>query len=118
MVPASSSVQNPNKLQKIRRVANAASTNRGQSLHSNLLTGPHLLNSLLGLLLRFREHAVAILADIESIFMQSAVKQKDQLVLRFFWSKKQFYNSISVHSLDFWGNLFALHGHLGPKSMC
>ncbi|XP_075247043.1 uncharacterized protein LOC142340354 [Convolutriloba macropyga] len=58
-------VQNPNKPGKIRRVANAASKYRGQSLNSNLLTGPDLLNSLLGILLRFRENPVAILADIE-----------------------------------------------------
>ena len=83
-------VQNPNKPGKIRPVANAASKYRGQSLNSNLLTGPDLLNSLLGILLRFREHPVAILADIESMFMQIAVKQEDQSALRFFWSKNNF----------------------------
>ena len=82
-------VQNPNKPGKIRRVANAASKYRGQSLNSNLLTGLDLLNSLLGKLLRFREHPVAILADIESIFMQIAVKQEDQSAL-FLWSKNNF----------------------------
>ena len=60
-------VQNPNKPEKIQRVADAASKYRGQSLNSNLLAGPDLLNSLLGILLRFREHPVAILADIESM---------------------------------------------------
>ena len=83
-------VQNPNKPGKIRRVANAASKYRGQSLNSNLLTGPDLLNSLLGVLLRFREHPVAILADIESGFIQIAVKQEDQSALRFLWSKNNF----------------------------
>ena len=83
-------VQNPNKPGKIRRVANAASKYRGQSLNSNLLTGPDLLNSLLGTLLRFCEHPVAILADIESIFMQIAFKQEDQSALRFLWSKNNF----------------------------
>ena len=83
-------VQNPNKPGKIRRVANAASKYRGQSLNSNLLTGPDLLNSLLGILLRFREHPIAILADIESMFTQIAVKQEDQSALRFLWSKNNF----------------------------
>ena len=81
---------NPNKPRKIPRVANAASKYRGQSLNSNLLTGPHLLNRLLGTLLRFREHPVAILADFESMFMQIAVKQEDQSALRFLWSKNNF----------------------------
>ena len=83
-------VQNPNKTGKIRRVANAASNYRGQSLNSNLLTGPDLLNSLLGIMLRFCEHPVAILADIESMFMQTAVKQEDQSAHRFLWSKNKF----------------------------
>ena len=63
---------------------------RGQSLNSNLLTGQDLLNSLLGILLRFREHPVAILADIERMFMQIAVKREDQSALRFLWSKNNF----------------------------
>ena len=75
-------VQNPNKPRKIRRVVNAASNYRGQSLNSNLLTGPDLFNSLLGLLLRFCEHPVATLAVIESMFTEVAVKQKDQSTLR------------------------------------
>ena len=83
-------VQNANKPGKIRRVANAASKYRGQSLNSNFLTGPDLLKSLLGILLRFREHPGAMLADIESMFMQIAVKQEDQSALRFLWSKNNF----------------------------
>ena len=46
-------VENINKPGKVRRVANAASKFRGQSLNSNLLTGPDLLNNLLGVLMRF-----------------------------------------------------------------
>ena len=70
-------------------MANAASKYRWQSLNSNLLTGPDLLNSLLGILLGFREHPVAIFADIKSMFMQIAVKQ-DQSALRLLWSKNNF----------------------------
>ena len=70
-------VENPNKPGKVRRVANAASKFRGKSLNSNLLTGPELLNSLLGVLMRFRENQIAVLADIEGMFMQIAVNQTD-----------------------------------------
>ncbi|XP_075259989.1 uncharacterized protein LOC142351729 [Convolutriloba macropyga] len=79
------SVTNPNKPGKVRRVANAASKFRGESLNSNLLTGPDLLNNLVGVLLRFREHPVAVLSDIEGMFMQIAVRQEDQSTLRFLW---------------------------------
>ena len=54
-----------------------------KSLNSNLLTGPDLLNNLLGVLMRFREHPVAVLADIEGRFMQIAIHQIDQSALRF-----------------------------------
>ena len=75
-------VENINKPGKVRGVANAASKFRGQSLNSNLLTGPDL-NNLLGVLMRFREHPVAVLADIKGMFMQIAIHQIDQSALRF-----------------------------------
>ena len=78
-------VEKINKPGKVRRVANAASKLRCQSLNSNLLTGPDLLNNLLGVLMRFREHPVAVLADIEGMFMQIAIHQIDQSALQFLW---------------------------------
>ena len=44
-------VENPNKPGNVRRLTNPASKFRGQSLNTNLLTGPDLLNSLLGVLM-------------------------------------------------------------------
>ena len=78
-------VENINKPGKIRRVANAASKFRGHSLNSNFFTGPDLLNNLLGVLMRFREHPVAVLADIVGMFMQITIHQIDQSAHRFLW---------------------------------
>ena len=78
-------VENPNKPGKIRGVANAASKFKGCSLNTCLLTGPDLLADLLELILRFREHAIGVLADIESMFMQIAIRKEDQSALRFVW---------------------------------
>ena len=78
-------VENPNKPGKIRRVANAASKFKGCSLNTCLLTGHDLLADLLELILRFREHAIGVLADIESMFMQIAIRKEDQSALRFVW---------------------------------
>ena len=87
-------VTNPNKPGKVRRVSNAASVFKGNSLNSNLLTGPVLINNLVGLLLRFRENPVAVSADIEAMFMQVGIIEKDQPSMRFLWptnhSVKQF----------------------------
>ena len=62
-------VTNPKKPGKVRKVANAASKFRDESLNSNLLTGPDLFNNLVGILLRLREHPVAVLSEIEKFFM-------------------------------------------------
>ena len=59
------------------------------------------MNSLLGIPLRFREHPVAILADIESMFVQVAVKQEDQSALRFLWSKNNFLMQYQFNRLIF-----------------
>ena len=85
-------VVNPNKPGKVRRVANAAARFRGQSLNSNLITGPDLLNNLVGILLRFRENPVAILSDIEGMFMQIAIRHEDQSALRFLWPNEEMVN--------------------------
>ena len=80
--------ENPNRPGKVRRVANAASNFHGQSLNTNWLTGPDLLKSLLGVLMRFRENQIAVLADIEGIIMQIAINQTDRSALGFLWIKE------------------------------
>ena len=80
-------IENPNKPGKVRRVANAASKFKGVSLNNALLTGPDLLANLLEIILRFRKHSVGVLADIEGMFMQVAIREEDQSALRFLWLK-------------------------------
>ena len=63
-------VLNPHKPDKVRRVCNAAAKYQGVSLNDKLMTDPDLLNSLLGIIFRFRENPVAMTADIESMFLQ------------------------------------------------
>ena len=92
-------VTNPKKPGKVRRVSNAESKFKGNSLNSNLLTGPDLLNNLVVLILRFREKPVAITADIEAMFMQVGIIETHQPSVRFLWpterSIKQFqYNRL------------------------
>ena len=85
----------------MRRVANAAAKFRGQSSNSNLITGPDFLNNLVGILLRFRENSVAILSDIEGMFMQIAIRHEDQFALRFLWLKKEMVNQYQFTRLIF-----------------
>ena len=78
-------VTNPNKPGKVRVVFDAAASHKGTSLNDRLVTGPDLLNSLVGVIMRFRLHAIAMIADIETMFFQVRVIESDQPSLRFLW---------------------------------
>ena len=78
-------VVNPRKPTKVRVVFDAAAACEGISLNSSLLTGPDLLNSLFGVLQRFRIKPVALVADITDMFYQVKVTEKDSDSLRFLW---------------------------------
>ncbi|XP_075255223.1 uncharacterized protein LOC142347943 [Convolutriloba macropyga] len=75
----------PNKPDKIRRICNAKAPQSGTSLNDKLLAGPDLFRNMLGILLRFRQGAIAIQGDIEAMFMQIGVRQQDRRYLRFMW---------------------------------
>ena len=79
-------VVNPNKPGKVRVVFDAAAKFKGTSLNDMLLTGPDLLNSLIGVLLRFRDFPIAVCADIEAMFHQVKVCEQDTHALRFLWN--------------------------------
>ena len=78
-------VLNPNKPDKVRRVCNAASKFGGVSAYDDLMAGPDLLQSLIGVIIRFREKKIALTADAEAMFLQVKVPPADCKVLRFLW---------------------------------
>ena len=78
-------VVNPNKPGKVSRVLNGAAKFHGASLNKSLLTGPDLLQFLIYVLLRFRQHPFAVSADIEGMFLQVGVIPRDQPSLSFLW---------------------------------
>ena len=75
----------PQKPGKVRRVLNGAAKFHGVSLNNALLTGPKLLQTLIHVLLRFRQHPYAVSADIEGMFLQVGVTPQDRPSLRFLW---------------------------------
>uniref|UniRef100_A0A5S6Q6J9 Reverse transcriptase domain-containing protein n=1 Tax=Trichuris muris TaxID=70415 RepID=A0A5S6Q6J9_TRIMR len=78
-------VRNPNKPKGLRVVFDASARSNGVSLNDMLLTVPDMLRNLFGLLVRFREHPVAVSADIAKMFHQVRVREEDQSMLRFLW---------------------------------
>lgn len=52
------------------------------------MKGPDLSNSLQGILLRFRQNAVAITADVEQMFHNFRVDEPDRNYLRFLWHQE------------------------------
>ena len=70
---------------KIRVVFDCSLKNAGISLNDCLLQGPDLTNSLIGVLLRFRENRIAFSADIEKMFFQVKVPEKHADFLRILW---------------------------------
>ena len=78
-------VINPHKPEKVRKACNAAAKYQGVFLNDKLLSGPDLLQSLIGIFFRFREHQIALSADIEAMFLQVAVPNDDNRCLRFLW---------------------------------
>ena len=81
-------VFNSNKPGKLRVVFDCAATYHGVSLNDQLLQGPDLTNSIVGVLTRFRQESIALMADIEAMFHQVNVCYKDRdLTVHLFGAK-------------------------------
>ncbi|XP_070571142.1 uncharacterized protein [Ptychodera flava] len=57
------------------------------SLNDALLQGPDQMNSLLGILLRFRREQIAVMGDVEQVFHSFHVNKEHRDYLLFFWFK-------------------------------
>ena len=77
MVFVTQFVLNPNKPGKARHVCNAAAKYKDTCLKDKLLAGPDLLHGLIGTKFRFREGQIALTADIESLFLQVQVPERE-----------------------------------------
>lgn len=73
------------KKKKIRVVFDCTATYQGASLNEQLFQGLDLTNYLTGVPLRFREHSVTVMADVESMFYQVRIPEEDTDLLRFLW---------------------------------
>ena len=84
MVSSPSPCNSPKK-RKLRIVFDCAACFGGKSLNDELMQGPDLMNSLVGVLHRFQQKSIAILGDVEAMFHQVKVAPSDCNALRFLW---------------------------------
>lgn len=70
---------------KNRVVFNCSFNYKDLNVNELLLPGPNLGSSLLGVLLRFREHSIAISSDIKGMFHQVRLLPEDHPLMRFLW---------------------------------
>jgi hypothetical protein len=61
-------VFNPNEPGKCRVVFDLSVEYKGVCLNDMLMRGPDLLTNLIGILLRFRQHRVAVVTEVEKMF--------------------------------------------------
>ncbi len=73
----------------LRIVFDSSGNFMGQSLNSFLAKGPNILNSMLGILLRFREKAVGLAGDISKMYICIKLPELEQHVHRFVWRESQ-----------------------------
>ena len=73
------------KTTKLRVVFDASAKTNGPALNDCLYAGPKFGQNIMEIMLRFRVHKVALVADIEKAFLTIAMAPEDRNVLRFLW---------------------------------
>lgn len=72
----------------------------GASLNDWLAKGPDVLNNMLGILLRFRQHSIAIAGDIKKIYNTVPISERDQHCHRFLWRDMETDKAADVYVLN------------------
>ena len=77
---------------KVRVVYDGSARSKESSwtLNDFLQKGPNLIPKLFDVLIRFRSHPIAVMADIEKAFLMIGIEESDRDVLRFLWFSNPF----------------------------
>ena len=107
-------VTNPNKPGKVRRVANAASVFKKQSLNKNLLSGPDLLNNLVGLLLRFLPEFCCSNGRHRDHVYANLHTNRRSVMSPFSLAFKQLRTAVPVYATHLWSQMFTNYSNICP----
>ena len=90
----------PQKPKKVRLWFDAAVTFKEKSLNSELYNGPDLLNSLIGVLVRFQILRTQLVAEVKDMFHQVKVQKADMDSQWFLWMKELIPNAkLDTHQM-------------------
>ena len=99
-IPHHSIYKPSSKTTKLRVVFNASiPTNTGYSLNSLLLNGGVVQDELFNIILRFRTHKIAFIADVEKMFRQILIHPEQRDLQRIVW-KENMHNEIRTFRLN------------------
>ena len=90
---------------KIRVVFDCSSQQRGTSINENLFSDSDLIRHLVGVLNRFSFGLAASIANIQAMFYQVKVPEKQRSLLRFLWWNEGCEFSVLDWKNPFWANL-------------
>ena len=96
-IPHHAVLRPENKSTPVRIVFNSSSVFQGHKLNDYWMKGPDLLNSLFGVLVRFREKEVALLGDISKMYHRILIPVQDQHVHRFLWRNLETHREPDVY---------------------
>ena len=89
------------KTTKCRVVLDASAYDEHEvSLNDCICSGPALQPNLVSVLLRFRARRIALMADVEKMFLQIKVDERDQDALRYLWRDLKSDEPPRVHKLQ------------------
>ena len=75
----------PKDQDDVRVVFDCSADYKGNNLNGELLQGPNLINTLIGILLRFRSSPIGISCDIKKMYYNFFVNEEHRDLLRFLW---------------------------------
>nr|XP_013190094.1 unnamed protein product [Amyelois transitella] len=88
-LPHHAVVRNDKSTSKVRVVFNASSpNNKGVSLNDTLMVGPTLQADLRHIIMRWRLHPIALVADIIKMYRQVRINENDAIYQRIVWRNK------------------------------
>ncbi|XP_050072649.1 uncharacterized protein LOC126560738 [Anopheles maculipalpis] len=99
-IPHHAVVKETSTTTKVRVVFDAScNTTSGYSLNDTLLIGPTVQDDLFTIILRFRKHAIALVADVEKMYRQVRHCESDHKLLRIRY-RERFTDPIATYELQ------------------